>query len=78
MSRSRRKRPFRGITSATSEKQDKRLANRTLRRRIKEILSLDVEVEVLPELRDVSDPWVMDKDGKIRFDPDRYPKEMRE
>ena len=77
MSRSRKKHPFSGITTATSEKQDKRLANRSLRRRIRVMLATDVEVDVLPEMRDVSNIWAMDKDGKVRFDPKRYPKEMR-
>jgi hypothetical protein len=30
-----------------------------------------------PGIRDVSDPWAMAKDGKLRFDPARWPRPMR-
>lgn len=73
MSRSRRKMPITGMTTADSEKQDKRLANRKLRRKVRQVLP--EEPEVLPDLREVSDPWTMDKDGKKWIDPDS--KEMR-
>ena len=76
MSRSRRKTPVRGITTAESEKQDKRIANRKLRRRVRSVLRRDAEAP-LPHLREVSDPWMMDKDGKAPFDPARHPNEMR-
>jgi len=33
--------------------------------------------ESLPILRGYSDPWGMDKDGKIHFDPVKYRKLMR-
>ena len=65
------------MTTATSEKQDKRQANRSLRRRIRAMLSTNVEADVLPELRDVSNHAAMSKDGKTRFNPERHPKEMR-
>jgi len=77
MSRSRRKRPFSGITSSDTEKQDKRIANRKLRRKVRVRLAVDAEPETLPHVRDVSDPWAMSKDGKMRFDPDRHPDLMR-
>lgn len=78
MSRSRRKTPIRGITNSVSEKQDKRLANRRLRRRVKEGLSAPLlETTVLPDVREVSNPWAMDKDGKQYVDPEKHPKEMR-
>jgi hypothetical protein len=32
---------------------------------------------VWPGLRDVSDPWAMAKDGKLRFNPTRWPRLMR-
>jgi hypothetical protein len=70
MSRSRRKTPKAGITTADSEKQDKRLANRDLRRKVRQG-KLDLRV------RDVSNVWSFDKDGKQRFDPKKHPKEMR-
>lgn len=76
MSRSRRKTPIRGMSSADSEKQDKRMANRKLRRRVRSVLRVEPEAP-LPRLREVSNPWSMDKDGKRFFDPERYPQEMR-
>jgi hypothetical protein len=77
VSRSRRNTPICPVTTSESEKDDKRLANRALRRRTKQKLAVEPEAEVLPVLREVSDPWSMDKDGKMRFDPARYPKTMR-
>lgn len=77
MSRSRRKTPVTGITTATSEKQDKRSANRRLRRRVKQRLDESPEIDVLPLKREISNVWAMDKDGKFRFDPERYPELMR-
>jgi hypothetical protein len=77
MSRSKRKTPVVGITTAPSEKQDKRHANRMLRRRVKQQLNDDHETDLLPLEREVSSIWTMDKDGKQRFDPDRHPNLMR-
>lgn len=72
MSRSRRKTPITGITTASSEKEDKRIANRKLRRVTKEILrrgSLEDDLN-LPDIREISDVWGMAKDGKRWHDPD--------
>ena len=66
MSRSKRKTPVLGITTAKSEKQDKRIANRKLRRAVKQRLGYDPD-GVMPELREVSNVWSMDKDGKRRY-----------
>ena len=77
MSRSRRKTPKCGITNARSEKQDKRLYNRNHRRLIRILLRLNPEIEVLPHLREHSNPWAMDKDGKYRFNPVEHPELMR-
>jgi hypothetical protein len=77
MSRSRRKRPSSGITTSDTEKQDKRIANRKLRRKVRVRLAIDAEPETLPHVREVSDPWAMAKDGKMRFDPDRSPGLLR-
>ena len=73
MSRSRRKTPKFGI-AGDSDKQDKRLANRKLRRAVR--VALDHGDEVLPELREVSDVWSMSKDGKIYW-PDGGDESMR-
>jgi len=66
MSRSRKKTPIFGITTASSEKRDKRLANRKLRRLTTTELrcSLLDEDLILPEIRDVSNVYNFDKDGK--------------
>ena len=75
MSRSFRKIPIAGITTAKSEKQDKRLANRRYRRITKQLIKNNNFN--LPLLREVSNIWSMDKDGKKVFDLVKYPKLMR-
>jgi len=78
MSRSRRKHPFCGIVkNADSEKQEKRAYNRRFRHAAEQALKADPTGESLPILREHSDPWSMDKDGKMRFDQAKYPKLMR-
>jgi hypothetical protein len=77
MSRSYRKTPIRGITTAASEKQDKQFANRRLRRVVKQVLKDEPEAQVLPLQREVSDVWAMDKDGKRWFDAGRHAGLMR-
>jgi len=77
MSRSFRKTPMIGMTAAPSEKQDKRDANRRIRRRIHSVLTHDPLTDVLPHRREISDPWTMAKDGKQWIDPAHCPKEMR-
>jgi len=77
MSRSKKRTPIGGITTARSEKQDKRLYNRRYRGACKQILHMTPECELIPHLREHSDPWDMDKDGKTWFDLEKYPKEMR-
>lgn len=62
MSRSKKKTKIRGITTAVSEKQDKRDANRKLRRVVKQ--KVKKGNENLPELKDISNVWLFDKDGK--------------
>jgi hypothetical protein len=77
MSGSRRKTPISGITTAASEKQDKRLANRRLRRAVKQALHAVDYPEVLPHRRELTNPWTMAKDGKRWFDPRRFPEVLR-
>ena len=64
MARSRRHTPIFGITSQESEKADKRRGNRRLRRLVREVVATSDAPEVLPALREVSDPWSMAKDGR--------------
>jgi hypothetical protein len=78
MSRSRLHNPYHGILCAESEKQDKVLAHRRLRAAERAALSIaDHEGVAMPELRDVSTTWLFAKDGKRRFDPERWPQFMR-
>lgn len=63
MSRSKRKTKIHGITTAVTEKGNKRKANRKLRRIVKERLKL--KKENLPKLRGISNVWDFDKDDKI-------------
>lgn len=76
MSRSRKKTPVRGVTSAKSEKADKRDANRALRRRVRATLSVDPAPEVVPLPREVRNLWTMAKDGKYYLQKPR-PKDLR-
>jgi hypothetical protein len=77
VSRSKKKTPVAGITGACSEKQDKRLYNRRYRHVCKQALRVCPERELMPHIREYSNPWAMDKDGKVRFDPQKFPKWMR-
>lgn len=81
MSRSRRRNAICGITTARSEKADKRQANRRLRVRSRSTTAhagSDSATDLVwPGMRDVSNPWSMAKDGKLRFDPARWPRLMR-
>lgn len=75
MSRSTRKTPVRGITTADSEKADKAAAHRKIRRAVR--VAVKQGTDLLPHERELSNPWSMDKDGKFRFDPQANPKLMR-
>ncbi len=77
MSRSRKKSPFRPVTTTESEKQDKRDANRLDRRVNKYILRSTEDDERLRSRRETSDPWAMGKDGMVRFDPSDEPQYLR-
>lgn len=67
MARSYRHTPVHGH-AGSSEKQDKRIYNRRLRRAVKDALLVSREADfdslVLPAVREVSDAWNMSKDGK--------------
>lgn len=83
MSRSRRHRPIHGIAGG-SEQYDKRLANRRLRRTHKQLIRSESEIDIviLPVMRDISNVWSFNKDGKSYFgqmehtDPALYRKLM--
>ncbi|MCD9016033.1 hypothetical protein [Parachryseolinea silvisoli] len=63
MSRSYKKIPKQGISTSTTEKEDKREANRTLRRVTKD--QVQKGAEVFATLREVSNVWSFGKDGKV-------------
>lgn len=67
MGKSRKKTPIEGHTTAVSEKQDKRLANRANRRINKIIASTATEETVFEDLRETSNVCCFDKDGKGYF-----------
>lgn len=73
MSRSRRKTPIFGHTTARSEADDKRLWHKRWRSRERDQLaSLGPDGDPLPVHRQaVSSTWDMAKDGKHWFDPSR-------
>lgn len=77
MTRSRKRTPITGNTTATSEKEDKVQAHRRIRRRVVQTLCLHRDGDVLPHERELSNPWGMAKDGKGLFDPRLWPKLMR-
>jgi len=65
MARSRKRTPKSGITSARSEKDEKRANHRRERRQVRQVLSTEPESDVLPHTKEVSNPWSMAKDGKV-------------
>lgn len=64
MSRSYRSSPIVGNTVVSSEKTDKEIANRRLRRIVRQLLHDNSAQVVLPLRREVADVWWMGKDGK--------------
>ncbi|MGJ8762363.1 MAG: hypothetical protein ACSHXA_17635 [Polaribacter sp.] len=74
MSRSEMKNKIRGITTAKSEKENKQEANRKYRRIIKQKVKSN-ESE-LPEIREISNVWSFDKDGK-KYDAEMTDKDLR-
>ena len=68
MSRSRRKTPITGITTARSDHAWKKKAARKLRHRVKQHLGKTLDSDRFAGKRwDVVDPWNAPKDGKFRF-----------
>ena len=77
MARSRKKTPITGITGAKSEKEDKLLAHRKERRKIRSRLRSETEPEVLPHRREVGNVWVFSKDGKQYHRGPANPRDLR-
>lgn len=61
------------MTNAASEKHDKRLYNRRYRRGCKIFLDKFGDDECFPTLREFSNVWAMDKDGKKWFEAAEFP-----
>lgn len=74
MSRSIRKTKIFGITSAKSEKQDKRIWNRTFRKVCKKLIRLEKEAPI--KIHSIIDVWDGAKDGK-RYLKNATIKDMR-
>lgn len=77
MSQSRRQTTIHGITKCASEKQDKQLAHRRIRRANHVACAIQWDaIEcwyhdlIFPHERELSDPWLFGKDGKGWFPPD--------
>ena len=78
MSRSKRKTPITGLTTADSEKEDKNLANRRFRRASKNRIKSNKEPFI--NLNEVSDIWNFAKDTKRYYDKEdqkRFPEALR-
>jgi hypothetical protein len=75
MSRSVRKTPIFGNASYVSEAKDKKIWHSRFRHNTKQKLKTCTDHEALIDvnIKEVSDPWLMAKDGKRRIDP-RHPK----
>ena len=71
MSRSRRKTPVCGITTARSDKEDKRLNHRAERAAVRDALAHHADPPRHPRGQ------YFDKDGKMRFRPEEHPELMR-
>ena len=78
MSRSKRKNPICGITTAVSEKEDKRKWHRKNRKKVNSLLDIEDYDELELESYYKRDGnWSFSKDGKTRFDEDEYGYLMR-
>jgi hypothetical protein len=65
MSRSRRKTPIRGITTAASDKSSKVASHRRIRRSVRQ-MALENNT-LLPIERQLTNSWSFNKDGKKWF-----------
>lgn len=70
MSRSKRHSPYVPVTCCESEKDDKRLANRRLRRNVREAVRNGAEV--FPTMDEIYDHCNGSKDGLQRITSDNY------
>ena len=74
MSRSRKKIAITGFTTARSEKYDKRIMNRSIRRTTRRLLEQDdLDDIVFPIPDEVMGVWSMQKDGKCWHKEEKSP-----
>lgn len=77
MSRSRRKTPIFGFTTAKSDHSWKKQAARTLRHRVKQHLETTLDGDCFAGKRwDLLNPWTSEKDGK-HYWAEAKPSDMR-
>ena len=74
MSRSRKKTPISGNTTAKSEKKFKQASNRNFRHRVHQALYAGMQgdlscFDILPEKKEITNIWDGPKDGKSYFLP---------
>jgi len=74
MSRSKKKTKIHENTTKQSEKENKQDANRKLRRTVKQ--KIHSGATILPKIREVSNIWTFNKDGK-RYNHKMTEKELR-
>ncbi len=72
MSRSRRRTPISGITTAKSEQWDKRACNKVIRLRVKKLLRGDNEAYLDPLANECRNIWSMAKDGKYYWSRKKF------
>jgi hypothetical protein len=77
MSRSRRKTPCGGNTTSDSEKQDKQIASRQLRRRNRQLSRKATDEVFQYQQNELYDNWKFAKDGKSRWLYEEHPELMR-
>jgi tryptophanyl-tRNA synthetase len=75
MSRSKKKTPVSGIAIADSEKSWKQKIHRLFRRKEKQ--AIRKEEDPPEKLEEIESIWEGPKDGKSRFDDEKYPELMR-
>ena len=77
MSRSRRKTPIFGHTTAESDAEWKAQSARVLRRRVRQVLKATLDIAAFPGKRwDLVNPWSAPKDGKY-WSKRAGPRDMR-
>lgn len=66
-----------GNAKRASEKSDKLAAHRRVRRRVRQVLHTDDAAELLPSMRELSDPDSMAKHGKSYVGNRHQPRDLR-